>query len=49
MTLKFGPRANTQPFEWRFSCTIHPQMKGVVIVDPPHYISDETRTTGPTI
>ena len=49
MTLKFGTLANSQPFECHFHCAIHPWMKNAVIIDPQHYISDATRTTGPTI
>jgi plastocyanin len=33
VTLKFGT-PDSQPFEWHFHCSIHPAMKGTIVVDP---------------
>lgn len=34
VTLTFGTPPSGQPFEWTFHCSIHPQMKGKIVVDP---------------
>jgi plastocyanin len=33
-TLAFGTPPGGQPIEWNFHCSIHPQMRGKIIVDP---------------